>query len=183
MPGRKKGGKHVRRKTGALTEEKLILRDEGGGEVYARVSAACGSGRFMVKLVQYDETNAPILAPSEVLGILPGRMRRRKWKHFVTVNDYVLVQQRSFQTEQNKVDILHKYDAGSAKKLAKMRAVPDDYGEEILFGEDDGSRVDGVGGSADGVGSAGAASVADGQPAGAPMTKDSWEEGFDFDEI
>ena len=174
MPGRKKGGKHVRRKTGALTEEKLILRDESGGEVYARVSAACGSGRFMVKLVQYDETNTPILAPSEVLGILPGRMRRRKWKHFVAVNDYVLIQQRSFQTEQNKVDILHKYDAGSAKKLAKMRAVPDDYGEEILFGDDDGGRG-GAGGSA-------AASVADGEPAvGAPpaVTKDSWEEEFD----
>lgn len=194
MPMRKKGGNKGRRKTGAPTEEKLILRDEEGGEVYARVSAVCGSGRFMLKLVQYDEARTPILSPTDVMGILPGRMkfRRNKRKQFVSVNDYVLIQQRDFQTEQDKVDILHKYDSNSAKKLAKMRAVPDDVGEEsqIYFGHEGDEDADGLGigastsgaSTAGGGGSAAAeATAASGASAGA--AQGGWKEGFDFDEI
>ena len=171
MPGnRKKGGGNKRnRKKGIQTEEKLILRNESDGELYARITKACGSGRFMIRLVQYTDNDVPVLVPTEVMGILPGRMRVRKWRHFVTVGDYVLIQQRSFQTEQDKVDILHKYDSSSAKKLIKMSAIPDEdeIGPQSLSlhgGETSGTGATGI------VNDNGA------------TTEENWEESF-LDEI
>ena len=129
---RKGGSKYKRGKRGAPTEEKLILRKESDGELYAKVTLACGGGRFMVRLVDYSNQD-PILASEDVMGILPGRMRRRKWKHFVTVNDYVLIAQREFQSDNSKVDILHKYDQCSTRKLIKMGVVPDDDNMDIAM--------------------------------------------------
>lgn len=173
MPRKKGGGK--RKNKGVQSEEKLIIRDEGQNELYARVTASCGHGRFMVRLVQYAEDDAPVLCATPIMAILPGRMKRRRWKHFVAPNDYVLIQQREFQTEQNKVDILHKYDNSAEKKLIKMRHIPDD--DRVTMEEDmtfdvQGDAADGDGG---GLGFGPGAATA---PA-APVSTEAWEETFD----
>ena len=188
---RKGGSKYKKGARGAPAEEKLILRKDSDGELYAKVTKACGNGRFMVRLVHYRDQD-PVLADVDVMGILPGRMRRRKWKHFVTVNDFVLIAQREFQSDNSKVDILHKYDPCSVRKLTKMGAVPDEDNVDIALEDDAGASyiIDNAGksGSGDSGGGMKIAGAMGGESApppahNGPVAEDCWEEEFDFDEI
>ena len=128
MPGKKTSTKaKARKKTGEPIERKLVLRDDDS-HVYAKVIKAYGSGRFEVSLVRYIEEK-PILSDTSVMAILPGRMKKQKWKHFVSASDFVLVSIRSF--EEGKVDILHKYDQSHVQQLKGLNEIPDtDCGQD-----------------------------------------------------
>ena len=80
MPGKKTSNKaKARKKTGDPVERKLVLRDDDESQVYAKVVKAYGSGRFEVALVRYIE-DKPTLNDTTVMAILPGRMKKQKWK-------------------------------------------------------------------------------------------------------
>tara|TARA_Y200000002_G_C22633725_1_gene643690 strand:- start:919 stop:1404 length:486 start_codon:yes stop_codon:yes gene_type:complete len=126
MPKNKKGGsKFKKSKKPVQFEEKLILAQDN--EHYAKITKVYGSGRFGLNLISKsnNDDNVQIVTTKEYMGILPGRMRRQKWKNFISVNDIVLIALRDFQTDDTKVDILHKYKEESTKKLEQMRLIPD----------------------------------------------------------
>ena len=100
-------------------------------------------GRFVLQVVVNRTDGQPPLLDTTVsyLGILPGRMKKQKWKHFVAPNDFVLISKREFQAaDNNKVDIVMKYSTEAVRKLSKMNEIPkgEDDGEDSLFiGEDE----------------------------------------------
>lgn len=53
------------------------------------------------------------------LGIIRGKMRKRVW---ITVGDFVLVSLREFQ--DNKCDIVHKYQSTEARSLRSYNELP-----------------------------------------------------------
>jgi hypothetical protein len=71
------------------------------------------------------------------MGILPGRLKRQKWKNFVAENDYVLIAKREFQSDDNqKVDIIMKYTPEATRKLSNMNEIPsvgDENHEDTAF--------------------------------------------------
>lgn len=124
-------------------EEKVVFRDAEDDQHYAKVTQSLGSGRFVLHMVVNRTDGQPPLLDTTVnyMGILPGRMKKQKWKNFVAPNDYVLISKREFQAEDNKkVDIVMKYSTEAVRKLSKINEIPkgDDEGEDSLFiGEDD----------------------------------------------
>ena len=136
----KKGAKH----SGVQQmEEKLVFRNAEDDQHYAKVTQSLGSGRFVLQVVVNRSDGQPPLLDTRVnyLGILPGRMKKQKWKHFVAPNDFVLISKREFQAaDNNKVDIVMKYSTEAVRKLSKMSEIPkgEDEGEDSLFiGEDE----------------------------------------------
>lgn len=125
MVQNKKGGSRYKKaKKYGSTNEKIIMRDENLNEHYAYVSRAYGNGQFGVFLVEQNNDGMHCLTEKEFRGRLSGKMRRRKSSNFVRANDLVLISKRDFQTNDEKVDILHVYKHDVVKKLAKMGHVP-----------------------------------------------------------
>ena len=56
---------------------------------------------------------------TEILGVIPGRFRKRCW---IMVGDVVLISKRQFQ--QEKVDIIYKYNQDEVKILGKENQIP-----------------------------------------------------------
>mgnify|MGYP000447366659 CR=1 FL=1 len=109
MP-KKKGGKKKSGKKGSSTGETkrpLVLAD--AMEEYAKIMSMLGDRR--VKLVMTDST--------QVMGVIPGRFRKRVW---MGTGDVVLVARRQFQS--GKVDILHKYTPAEMVALFKQDEIP-----------------------------------------------------------
>ena len=51
-------------------------------------------------------------------------MRKQKYRNFVRSNDLVLIAKREFQTNDEKVDIIHVYKDNALRKLIRMGHVP-----------------------------------------------------------
>jgi len=130
MPKNKKGGsrfkKGVNNSGVSQIEEKVVMRNADENEHYAKINKALGSGRFSLNIiVKKTADDIPKLNPTIYMGILPGKMKRQKWKHFVTENDFVLVSKRDFQADDNlKVDIIMKYTPEATRKLGKLNEIP-----------------------------------------------------------
>ena len=125
MVQNKKGGSRFKKaKKYGSQNEKIIMRDENLNEHYAYVSRAYGNGQFGIFLVEQNSEGMHSLTEKEFRGRLSGKMRRRKSSNFVRANDLVLISKRDFQTNDEKVDILHVYKHDVVKKLAKMGHVP-----------------------------------------------------------
>ena len=120
----KGGSRHKKAKNYTGQTEKMVLCDENADEHYAYVSRAYGNGQFGVYLVQSDIEGTLSLTEKEYRGRISGRMRKRKFRNFVRTNDLVLIAKREFQTNDEKVDIIHVYKHDVVKKLAKMGHVP-----------------------------------------------------------
>lgn len=119
------GSKHKKAKSGQpSTSEKVVLRDESVGEYYAYVSKAYGSGHFGVHAVYSNEEGLLKLSEKEYQGRVSGRMRKQKYRNFVRPNDLVLISKREFQTNDDKVDIIHVYKDNALHKLIRMGHVP-----------------------------------------------------------
>lgn len=124
MAKNKKGGsRHKKAKNYVAQTEKIVMRDESADEHYAYVSRAYGNGQFGVLLVCADKGSVSI-SNKEYRGRVSGRMRKQKFRNFVQTNDLVLIAKRAFQTNDEKVDIIHVYKHDVVKKLAKMGLVP-----------------------------------------------------------
>lgn len=176
----KGGSRHKRNKKGqAMQTEKVVLCDVDEGECYAYVKLAYGNGQFGVLLVCSDGDQVLTLSTKEYRGRVSGRMRKQKWRNFVRVGNLVLISKRDFQTNDDKVDIIHVYKDDAVRKLVKMGEVPaveDLNGENgvtladtVVFGDDvedvaaDGhvfheESADGADGADGGSGGSGAAS-------------------------
>ena len=113
MPYRKSGKKSGKKKgkhsnNNGLATRILTLKEDM--EEYAKIMKTLGDRKMMVVLSD----------GSERLAIIPGRFRKRCW---MTVGDVVLIGQREFQ--DNKVDILHKYNIDERAQLFKLKEIPD----------------------------------------------------------
>ena len=126
MPrGNKKGGKKHKRGKKEYNESKTLRLKEDGQE-YAQITACKGNCRFTVMCFDGKERMA----------IMCGAMRKRE---FVNMKDVVLVSLRDFQDD--KCDIIDKYDENQVRKLKEMSQVPDSIkltDENEYFDEDDG---------------------------------------------
>lgn len=99
-----KGGKHQKKKKNInLLNRSLVIKH--ADQDYARVVKKLGNCRFEV-ICQNGQS---------YLAHVRGKMKRREW---VEVDDIVLISLRDFQ--DNKVDILLKYNHGEAIDLLSM---------------------------------------------------------------
>lgn len=131
-----KGGKRIRRgkkHNEETTKRQLEFKDEE--QDYAIVDKVLGNCRLSV-LLSTQETR---------LGIIPGKFKKRVW---INKGDVVLVSLRTF--EDDKVDIIHKYNADEVRTLIQYEEIPStwsgdgdgdgdgDGGDEnrVAFGDD-----------------------------------------------
>jgi len=112
-----------------VLEKEFILKEKS--EVYGQVIAPLGNNRMSVQC--FDNKIR--------LCIIKGSMRKKVW---ILKNDIVLVSLRDFQDD--KGDIVHRYDDEDVKKLKNMNEIPtnlkvstkDDLAEDdISFDFDD----------------------------------------------
>jgi len=85
----------------------LLLKDEF--QEYGKVTKVCGNCRFKVLLPDMRE----------YLGVLCKRMFKRAW---INVDQIVLVSRRDFQ--EDKVDIIHRYNDDDVRSLVQMNELP-----------------------------------------------------------
>ena len=108
IKGGKKHKKYAKNRDSG-NKRKIELKEDG--ERYARVIKANGNNRFQLECF---EENGII----NRLGILRGKMRKRVW---IKPNDYVLVSMRGYQ--EDKCDIIHKYNEDEVAKLIRNKAI------------------------------------------------------------
>lgn len=143
----KGGSRHKRAKNSNVHQnDKLVLRDENCGEHYAYVSKAYGNAQFGVHLVECNEEGTLGLSSMEYRGRVSGRMRKQKYRNFVRPNNLVLIAERDFQTNDEKVDIIHVYKDEAVRKLVKMGHIPqvdnlndgaDEINQSVVFSNED----------------------------------------------
>ena len=113
MPKNKIGGKGHRRgknSTGDGTARALLLKEPG--QEYAKVLKLYGSCRLDA-LCQSSEGKNEIVMKNRICHIR-GKMRKRVW---INRGDLILIGVRDFQDD--KADVIHKYDHDEAKRLLK----------------------------------------------------------------
>ena len=101
MSKSKKGNSRVK-----VNSELLFREDQ---QQYAIVTKLLGDSRISLKC--YDEINR--------IGLIRGTMKKRVW---ISVGDLVLVTLREF--EDQKCDIIHKYNQDEARILQAMGELP-----------------------------------------------------------
>uniref|UniRef100_A0A7S2WRV7 Eukaryotic translation initiation factor 4C n=1 Tax=Rhizochromulina marina TaxID=1034831 RepID=A0A7S2WRV7_9STRA len=111
MPKNKgKGGKNRRRGKNDNEESKRQLEFKEPGQEYSQVVRMLGNGRC--ECYCFDGQTR--------LGHIRGKMRKKVW---VSAGDIVLVGLREFQDD--KVDIIHKYNADEARNLKTYGELPE----------------------------------------------------------
>jgi translation initiation factor 1A len=122
MPKNTKKQKNTKNVT-VQVKEFVVRTDE---QEYAKIIKPLGNHRMLCQL--YDGT--------EKLGIIRKKLRGKK--HFMTVDDVVLVSTREFQDD--KVDIINVYTDVEVKKLVQMKELPKEGEEDtklLIFSEDE----------------------------------------------
>lgn len=111
MPKNKgKGGKNRRRgkNENEQTKRELDLKEEG--QEYGQVLKILGAGRVRVHCFDGKER----------LGLIRGKLRKKTW---INCNDIVLIGLRDFQDD--KCDVLQKYNPDEARRLKAQKHIPD----------------------------------------------------------
>lgn len=123
MPKNKgKGGKAHRRgaKGGDATKRELVFKQDL--EDYCVVTATLGDGRFEMRDTSEKKR----------VGRVRGKMFKKVW---ITVGDLVLVSLREYQDD--KCDIVYKYEADEVRELKAYGEIKDDGKErnkdEVIF--------------------------------------------------
>jgi translation initiation factor 1A len=109
MPKKSKKSKNSKNKKGSFTEKRVLVFKENMQE-YAKIIKMLGDRK--VTLVLPDS--------SQCMGIIPGKFRKRLW---MKCEDVVLIGRREFQ--DNKLDIIYKYNDDEARRLVKLFEIPD----------------------------------------------------------
>ncbi|EZG56350.1 eukaryotic translation initiation factor 1A [Gregarina niphandrodes] len=125
-----KGGKNRRRgKNDAFGDKRELILKEPCQE-YAQVLKMLGNGRLEAQCVD----------GAKRLCHIRGKMRKKVW---INAGDVVLVSLREYQDE--KGDIIHKYNPDEVRTLKQMREIPEAFRvvETIGAGEGYGSDDDG----------------------------------------
>ena len=123
MPQNKgKGGKKKRRgKSDAnFVVRELILKD-GPCQEYAQVIKLLGNGRLEAKCFKKNIANGKFVdfSSKNRICLIRGSMRKRIW---IASNDLILISLREF--DDNKGDVIHKYEENEAKKLMRRCEIP-----------------------------------------------------------
>lgn len=135
MVKNKFGGKGAKRQSNKAVNEnlsrKLLLKEDE--QNYGKVIKCLGSCRF--EIFGMDGKT--------YLGVARGKMRKKIW---INLNNIVLFSYRNF--EDDKIDIIHKYNEDEVKQLIKLKEIPSKI-EELTNGvnnvndsEDDGILFD-----------------------------------------
>nr|ABY27179.1 eukaryotic translation initiation factor 1A [Perkinsus marinus] len=126
-----KGGKNRRRGKGGRGDVKRELEFKEDGQEYGQVLKMLGQGR--VELQCLDGVKR--------LGHIRGKMGKRVW---IQIGDIVLASLRDFQDE--KCDIILKYNVDEARPLKQHKEIPDNIkiNETDLMGNEEGFSDDGV---------------------------------------
>ena len=114
-----KGGKKKRRgknDTGPVSR-KLILADSDDQE-YAQVIKLLGNARLQAKCFKKNKTTGEFTSKTRIC-LIRGKMRKRVW---INNNDMILVSLREF--DDDKGDVIHKYEDNETKKLMKNNHIP-----------------------------------------------------------
>jgi len=124
MPKNKgKGGKNRKRGKNESEEKRELILKEPGQE-YAQVLRMLGNGRL--EAFCFDNKRR--------LCHIRGKLRKREW---ATVSDIILIGLRPYQ--DSKADILRVYNSDEARRLKKMKELPNDAKidfEDKKVGED-----------------------------------------------
>lgn len=117
-----KGGKKKRRgKSDAnFVVRELILKD-GEDQEYAQVVKLLGNGRLEARCFKKNMVDDKFIdfKSKNRICLIRGSMRKRIW---IATNDLILVSLREFDDE--KGDVIHKYEEHEAKKLIRRGAIP-----------------------------------------------------------
>ncbi|KAL0208159.1 hypothetical protein P9112_010746 [Eukaryota sp. TZLM1-RC] len=128
-PQQKGKGKARRRKTTEPAKRELLLKEEG--QEYAQVTRLLGNARV----------EAQCFDGKRRLCHIRGKLRKRCW---IRVSDLILISLRDYQDQ--KADILHKYNPDEARSLKKRGEIADTVSisatevpqqDDIEFAEDD----------------------------------------------
>ena len=114
-----KGGKKKRRGKGdtGFVSRQLILVDSDDQE-YAQVIKLLGNARLEAKCFKKNKTTGEFTSKNRIC-LIRGKMRKRVW---INNNDMILVSLREF--DDNKGDVIHKYEENETKKLMKNNHIP-----------------------------------------------------------
>lgn len=133
MPQKNKGNKNKKKST-SVSSNSLVTKDDM--QEYAKIEKMLGDRK--VTLTLPDGRN--------ILGIIPGRFRKRCW---MKTGDTVLISFRDFQDD--RCDIIHKYDSTEVPKLVKLNEIPisfitgetnDEEDDGLIFVEDHNDDLD-----------------------------------------
>lgn len=107
-----KGGKGSRKtkSEGSFFKRELLVKEEG--QEYALITKVLGNGHL--ECTCFDNVVR--------LGTIRGKIRRRVW---ILLGDVVLCGLRDYQ--DNKVDILHKYNPEEIRNLQNMGELPEKF--------------------------------------------------------
>ena len=113
MPKNKIGGKkHKGKKNDVKVVKNLEIPESN--ETIGQVTRVKGNGRFDIRCIDGVERS----------GILRGTMRKRVW---VNRLDLLLVEPWTFETDNGKCSILHKYEDDEFEKLKKLGHIPNEF--------------------------------------------------------
>ena len=101
MPRNKIGGNKAKRGKNQQQPKEMVFKTDD--QFYAKVTKLLGNCRLEVFCYPDEKTRT---------GLIRGKMRKRVW---VNIDDIVLISTRDFQ--DNKCDIIHKYNQNEIRKL------------------------------------------------------------------
>lgn len=110
MQKKNKGGKKFKKNKKYGSEKATLILKQDDSETYAKVIKMLGSGRLTCILPD----------GREILGIIPGRMKKRK--QWIRLNDIILVSIRDFQ--DTKADVLCVYNYSEVEMLKNQNLIP-----------------------------------------------------------
>ena len=109
MPPKKKGSNNTRKNITKFVEEPFAHDDPDNKLEYAKVTKTLGDCRFLCTI----STN------QDIVGRISGKIKKRSR---INPGDIVLVSKRDFETgttRNEKLDILHKYNEDTTRKLMR----------------------------------------------------------------
>lgn len=105
MPKNKFGGNKAKKGKNQQESKELIKKDSDEQQ-YAKITKVLGNCRF--ELISLDDGK-------KRTGHMRGKLKKRAWTR---LDDVVLISLRDFQDD--KCDIIHKYEPGEVKELFKL---------------------------------------------------------------
>jgi translation initiation factor 1A len=118
-PNKGKGGKKKRRgKNDTTVSTRFLIEIESDDQEYARVNKLLGDGRMLATC--FKKVPQGFSSKDRVCKIR-GSMRKRVW---INVDDFIMISVRDCNTNDDKADVIHKYNDSEVRKLMKKGQLP-----------------------------------------------------------
>lgn len=121
------GKKHKKAKNKVVETKRHLVEKENDTESYAKIIKMLGSGRASCICYDFDQKKNEF-NPKERIGVIRGTMRKRVW---ISSDDYVLVSLRTGMND-DKCDIVWKYDNDEVKELISKKSIPNDVKNDSI---------------------------------------------------